>query len=406
MQRESARPGVARRPESGQFRRAMRLLALFPALLALIGACYLVAAAWLVARFARAGAQAGEGAATPPGITVLKPLHGAEAGLEASLVSTVEQAYAGPYQVLFGVRDAADPAAAVVRRIIAERPGRDLELVVDPSVRGTNYKIANLENMASRAKHPILVIADSDISVGPTWAEEVTRPLEDQAVGLVTCLYRGRPAWGLYPMLGAMFVNYAFLPSAILGEKLDPGRGCFGATMALRRATLDAVGGLAPFRDLLADDYALGEAVRRTGSRVVLSRTLVDTAVTEPTVGELWRHELRWQRTIRLLSPKGFAGSIVTHPLALSLLAALLSLFALPYLVLFLLILALRVATARAIDRAIWLAPAPLWAWPIRDSLSFAVFVASFCGRKIAWRGRAFRLARDGRLVADGDHST
>jgi ceramide glucosyltransferase len=377
----------------------MRDLALLFALAALAGCLYLVAAAVLVARFRRPPAPV---PSELPPVSVLKPLAGAEPGLEEALITACEQDFPR-HQVVFGVREAADPAAAVARRIIAARPEAELDLVVDGSVRGTNLKVSNLENMARAARHPVLVIADSDISVGRTWLREVTAPLEDPAIGLVTCLYRGRPAPGLWAELGAMFVNVGFLPSAVLGERIRPGHACFGATMALRRDVLEAVGGLAPLRDQLADDYALGDAVRRSGRRIVVSPHLVDTAVTEPSLKALWRHELRWSRTIRLLAPLGYAGSVVTHPVALAFLAAAFAGFAWPFLALLAAAFAVRVGTVRWIERSLGLPPAPAWLLPARDFLSFAVFVASFCGRKIAWRGRAYLLAPDGRLIADGD---
>jgi ceramide glucosyltransferase len=376
--------------------------ALLLGLLALVGCAYLIAAAALVGRFARHRATPEP---APFGVTVLKPLHGADAGLYENLVSTCEQDFP-VFQVVFGVRDADDAAVAIVRRLLGERPGREFDLVVDPAVRGTNYKVSNLENMLAAARYPVLVIADSDMRVAPSYLAAVTAPLADGAVGLVTCLYRGIPAGGIWSQLGALFVNHGFLPSAVLGESLRPGDGCFGATMALRRGVLDEIGGLAPLRDQLADDYALGAMVRRSGRRVVLSPHLVDTIVAEPSLGALFRHELRWQRTIRLLAPWGFAGSIVTHATALAVLAALASGLAWPFVALVAVTFAVRVATVRFVDRALGTRPAPAWLLALRDMLSFTVFVASFCGHKIAWRGRAFTLARDGRLIPDGDPRT
>jgi ceramide glucosyltransferase len=200
-----------------------------------------------------------------------------------------------------------------------------------------------------------------------------------------------------------MFVNHGFLPSALVGEVIRPGNACFGATMALRRDTYDAIGGFVSLRDQLADDYALGAAVRRIGQRVVVSNQLVDTIMAEPDLGALLRHELRWARTIRLLAPVGFAASILTHPVALALAAALLDGLSLRMLGILAFVLACRLATVRLLDRALGLAPTELWLVPFRDLLSFGVFVASFLGNQVAWRNRTFRIAADGRLVMDGD---
>ena len=369
----------------------------------LAGSVYLGAAALAVRRFLRRPA-AGAAARPAPGapVTVLKPLHGAEPGLYENLRSFCEQRGA-PCQILFGLREADDPAVAVVKRLIGEFPGRDLALVIDPRVSGSNFKVGNLENMLAHASHDVLVIADSDMRVGPDYLAAVTAPLADPAVGLVTCLYRGVPAGGRAARLGAMFVSHGFLPSALLAEWLQPGRACFGATMALRRSTLEALGGFAPLRDRLADDNALGAAVRGLGLGIAVAPLLVDTIVAEADLPALLRHELRWARTIRLIAPLGYAASVVTHPVALGALAVLCAGASASSLAVFAVALAGRLAMVRAIDRACALPRQPLALVPLRDLLSFVVFVASFCGSHVAWRDRRFRIAADGRLVADGE---
>jgi ceramide glucosyltransferase len=334
--------------------------------------------------------------------TILKPLHGADVELYRNLRSFCEQDYPA-YQVVFGVRDAEDAAIPIVQRLIADLPEQDLALIVDSRVAGTNFKISNLENMLGAAKHDVFVIADSDMHVAADYLAAVTAPLAEPGIGLVTCLYRGRPVGGLWSQLGAMFVNHGFLPSALVGERTRPGDACFGATMALRRDTYDAIGGFAKLRDQLADDYALGAAVRRLGRTIVLSPLLVDTTVAEPGLRAMFRHELRWARTIRLLAPAGYAASVVTHPVALAACGAVLGLFSPPMLAILAAALLCRAVQVRVIDRALRLPATPLWLVPLRDLLSFAVFVASFLGNKVAWRDRTFRIAADGRLVINGD---
>jgi ceramide glucosyltransferase len=369
------------------------------AALSIAGAVFLLAAAIAVRRFVeRPGGTVSVGVP----VTILKPLHGEDARLYENLRSFCEQRYSA-YQIVFGVRDSGDRAIPVVQRLIAEFPGKDLALVVDPTVVGSNFKVSNLENMMVLAKYDVFVIADSDMHVSPEYLGAVTAPLNDPAVGLVTCLYRGRPVTGLWSRLGAMFVNHGFLPAALVGEAMQPGTACFGATMALRRDTYAAIGGFTSLRDQLADDYALGAAVRRIGQKIVLSHHLVDTVVAEPGLGALLRHELRWARTIRLVAPVGFAASVLTHPVALALVAALVGGLSLPLVAVLALVLAFRLATVRLLDRALGLAPTALWLVPLRDLLSFGVFVASFLGNQVAWRNRNFRIAADGRLVTDGD---
>jgi ceramide glucosyltransferase len=231
----------------------------------------------------------------------------------------------------------------------------------------------------------------------------VTAPLTDPGLGLVTCLYRGLPAGGFWSRLACLHINHGFLPQALLAEALGAGAGCFGATLALRRDTLDAIGGLAAVADALADDHALGAAVRRIGRKVVLSPYIVDNIIAEPNFRALFRHELRWARTIRSLAPVGFIASVVTQPAVLALAAVALGV--LPILAPAVLAVSIvsRVAMVRLVDRALGLAPTPLWLVGVRDLLSFAVFVASFFTRTVAWRDHTFRVGPKGRLILDGD---
>lgn len=335
-------------------------------------------------------------------VTLLKPLKGADAELYGNLRSFCVQDYPR-FQIVFGVADADDPAAAVVRRLIAEFPQRDLTLVVDGGARAPNRKVANLMNMLPAARYPYLVISDSDMCVAPDYLAAVTPLLAAADVGLVTCLYRGVPAAsGLWSRLACLYVNHGFLPEAAVGEVLHAGDGAFGATLALSRATLDAIGGLAAIADRLADDHALGVAVRRIGRSVVLGPVIVDNVMFEPTLTTLFRHELRWARTVRLVAPAGYAGSVITHPLALAVLAALLhpvvwSIYGV------IAAFVVRIATVWLGDRALGLRPTPIYLVPLRDGLSFAVFIASFFARSVAWRDRRYRIARGGRLTPDGD---
>jgi ceramide glucosyltransferase len=364
-----------------------------------IGCVYLGYASLAVRRFAaRPHPRVG---GTPP-VTVLKPLCGEDPGLAENLRSFCRQDH-GDWQIVFGVQDRDDPAIGVVRRLMAEFPQADLTLVVERAGRAGNLKVANLLNMVPAARHELIVMADSDMRVGPGYLAEVIEPLSDPQVGLVTCLYRGLPVGGLWSRLACLHVDHGFLPQALVGEALGAGAGCFGATIAFRRTTLDAIGGFTAVADELADDHALGAAVRRLGVRVVLSPHVVDNIIVEPSLGALFRHELRWARTIRLITPAGYFGSILTQPVVLALFAVALG--ALPAAAPAGLALALlvRYGTMRLIDRALGLPGTPAWLVPVRDLLSFAVFAASFFTRTVAWRDRTFRIGRDGQLSLDGD---
>lgn len=365
---------------------------------AALGALYLLVAVFAVQRFAR---RAPAVPASRPPVTILKPLHGEDPGLYENLYSFCVQAYP-TVQVVFGVRDPLDPAVAVVQRLIAALPAADLALVVDPAVHGTNLKISNLINMMAAARHPILVIADSDMRVVPDYLDQIVGGLLAPGVGLVTCLYAGRPfVRNLCSMLGAGFINHGFLPAVLVGQLTRAWPGCFGATMALHRETLRQIGGFARFRSQLADDYGLGVAVVEAGFAVALSRYIVEDTLFEPDFAALLRHELRWARTIRSIAPLDYAGSVITYPVTFGLLSVLFSGLSWPAIAVLLAVLGLRLIVARMIDKAFALARQPLWLVPLRDALSFGLLIASFCGKTVKWRGQAFRLSSDGSLTSD-----
>ena len=361
---------------------------------------YALASVWAALRFARRRIAAA--AATPP-ISVLKPLHGAESGLAENLRSFIDQDYPA-VQMVLGVRNAADGAVRIAEELLIEaRPDGDIALVVDSRVNGSNLKIANLENMLPAARHDLLVIADSDMRVGRSYLAAIAAPLQDPVIGLVTCAYKGTSTGGMWSDLGAMHVNFGFLPGALLGEAIGWGGGCFGATLALRREVLARIGGLARLRHELADDHRLGSAVRELGLASVLSPYIVENRVSENSFSSLWRHELRWARTNRLMAPGGFAGSVVTHTMVIALLAAAAAEMS-PAGAIFLGVsCVLRWGAAIAVARLLDLSLRRFWLLPLRDVLSFAVFVASFCGRSVLWRGQLFTVDEGGRMTAEGD---
>jgi len=379
--------------------RAGPMTSLLLALVLLVVWAYILGSTAAALRFARRPIAA---SAERPAVSVLKPLHGVEPGLYDNLSSFLDQDYPG-MQVVFGVRHRADTALPVARALIRENPERDIALVIDPRASGTNLKVANLENMLPAARHEILVLADSDMRVDPRYLGAVTAPLQDSRTGLVTCLYKGVPHGGLWSQLGAMHINFGFLPSALLGSMLGVGGGCFGATIALRRTVLERIGGFARIRNELADDHRLGDAVRDHGFATVLSPYIVENHVTEPSFASLWQHELRWARTVRAMAPYGFAGSVVTHTVVLTALAVAASGLSELAWWFVLVSLLLRWLTAGIIARSLALPTGGLWLLPLRDVLSFVVFLGSFCGRSVLWRDQLFRVEPGGRMTVEGD---
>jgi ceramide glucosyltransferase len=369
---------------------------------AVVGCGYLVTAAILVGRFARDRASVRP--ALAPDVTVLKPLHGDEPGLFDNLTSFCAQNYPGRLQIVCGVQDADDAAIAVVERLREVHADCDIDLVIETKVHGLNRKVSNLVNMAPRIRHDVVVLADSDMRVNPDYLPRVIAALAEPGIGAVTCLYYGVGITGIWARLGALVINAQFLPSVVVGLALGLARPCFGSTLALRRATLAEIGGFKPFADCLADDYAMGEALRAHGCKISIPSFAVAHICTQTSLRELWRQQLRWARTIRSIDPAGYAGSIVSHAFPWALIAALVgagSTALLPAIGIAMVAIACRMALLWRVERAYALPPQAYWLVPACDLLSFAIFVFSFLSWEVSWKGRRFRMVAGGAWVAD-----
>lgn len=364
-------------------------------ILAGCGLLYIAAAIIFVRRFASRHVPR---AAAAPSITLLKPLHGGEPNLFENLSSFCAQAYPGPVQVVFGVQRTGDPAIQVVEALRARFPRLPIDVVVDGRMHGSNRKVSNLINMEEAIRNEVVVLADSDMIVQPDYLVRLVDALSVDRVGAVTCLYHGVPSGNVWSRVGALGIDTQFLPSVAVGIGLGLAQPCFGSTIALRRSTLDEIGGFRSVANDLADDYLIGQAVRGLGRDVAVTSFTVGHACPETSLSELIRQELRWVRTIRQIDPAGHAGSLVAHPLVFALAALLLA----PNLVTGALVcwaVALRVGLCLAVERAFGLKAHPYWLAPARDLLSFSVFVASFLSRAVNWRGHSYDVAPDGVLT-------
>jgi ceramide glucosyltransferase len=363
---------------------------------ALVGCAYLAVVGWLVLRY-RVGER--ERPPVPVPVSVIMPLCGNEPGLYERLLALCDQNYPGQYEIVCGTLEPDDPALEVVRRVIRERPHRMLHCHVDPSIHGHSRKISNLSNIAKHVRFDTLVMIDSDIEVGADYLSRVVSELQRPGVGAVTCLYHGVDHGRAWSRLAAMSTNIHFMPNVIGGLALGLAHPCFGPTIAMSRDMLHRIGGFAAFADQLFDDYAIGEAVRATGYTVTVSSFAVGHVYQDSSARELLDSQLRQACTIKGINPGGHLGSIITHPFALALIAAPLG----------------------GGESAVALAAAALacrvWLWwcmqqrfsarsndylliPLRDLMSFAVYVASFFVATVTWRGQRYRLS-DHTLIVD-----
>jgi ceramide glucosyltransferase len=362
--------------------------------LALVGAGY----ALIVARLVSSYRVPSVPDAPHRAVTILKPLHFDEPGLAEALATFLDQDYDAPVQIVFGVQDGADPAIATVLALQKKYPSADIELVIDTAMHGSNRKVSNLINMSARAKHDVLIVSDSDISVRRDWLKRVGDELSADGVGAVSCLYAGKPVGNLWSTMSAMGSSYEFLPNVVAALAFGFDNPCFGSTIALRRRTLEEIGGFLAFADQLADDYEMGRAVRALGLKVAIADFTVDHTSAERDLAQLYRHEVRWNRTTRVINPIGHTGSIITHAVPLGLLAAAVGEFSAVSLGILGTTVVSRLVLKWCIERKFATYAGPAWALPVRDVLSFFVFVASFFGEDVHWRGVRFAVSPSGAL--------
>jgi len=374
---------------------------LYPLLLLILAALvYQVLALVSLARLfsARPGPPLPE---PPPGVTVLKPVKGLEPDSRACLESFLTQDYPA-YEVLFGVADQGDAVLPLLDDLVRAHPQRPARVVVCTEVLGQNPKVSILRQLEPLARHDLLVVADGDVKVGEDFLQRVAAGLAEPGVGLVSCLYRAGPARTLGSALEALTISADFIPSVAVARQVEGIRFALGAALALPRQVLARLGGFAAIADHLADDYQLGWQVHRLGLRVDLLPYVVETVNPHMTLAAYFLHQLRWSRTYRVCRPGGYLAFGVTHGLVFALVLWLASGLAGWALELTGAVLALRAAVALASERLYLrgrLRPGAFLLLPVKDLLAFALWLLSFSGDTVTWRGRRFRLRRDGALM-------
>ncbi|MCW5965826.1 MAG: bacteriohopanetetrol glucosamine biosynthesis glycosyltransferase HpnI [Bryobacterales bacterium] len=329
-----------------------------------------------------------------PAISILKPLHGVDFALEEALRSFASQDYP-EFELLFAVQDAEDPALPVVRKVMEAYPARPSRLLIG-GLECANRKVGLVAAMEAAARHPVLLISDADIHVPPGYLRSVAAELEAPAVGLVTALYRARANSfpGRWEALG---ISTDFSPSALVGRMLGISEFALGSTMALPKDLLRSLGGSLALGDFIADDYHLGRMVRERGLRIGMLKEPVETSLSGESWAEIWRHQLRWARTIRASRPDGYVGLPVTSASLWALLLLLTAQW--PW---GLALLALRLGVGAWLARVVLLHPIPLpmlLLQPARDLWFFGVWCAGLFGRTVDWRGQQLVLNRAGRIV-------
>ncbi|HZU08396.1 MAG TPA: bacteriohopanetetrol glucosamine biosynthesis glycosyltransferase HpnI [Pseudacidobacterium sp.] len=369
-------------------------------ILALCGMGFYFVALWSARSFVRRKRVGAEGYCPP--VSILKPLKGFDRDMYAGFVSHCRQQYAGEYEVLFGVSGLEDPAVAAVQQLQAEFPEVAIRLVVTPEVLGTNGKVSNLAQMLPQARYGHVLINDSDIRVSPQYLAHVMALFQDPKVGMVTALYRGRSHGTVWSKMEALGISTDFAAGVLTARKIEGGiRFGLGSTLAMSRMALDAIGGLAPLAEYLADDYELGARIAAKGFHVELCDEVVETTVPAYGFRPFWEHQLRWARGMRDARKGGYAGVVFTFGLPWALLNVVASGADLFSIALLSLVFAARVMLALAVGVGVLRdleVLRDLWLLPLRDALALCVWAWSYAGNTVVWRGQEFGL-KNGKLT-------
>jgi ceramide glucosyltransferase len=373
-------------------------------LLAFAGCGYSLLVLWSGRAFVRATRQPPPDFHPP--VSILKPVKGLDPEMYESFASHCRQDYPGEYEIVFAAHSADDPAVEAIERLQREFPERNIRLVLCPETLGANGKVSSLVQALPHAKFDHIVISDSDILVSPRYLRRImagfvpSKP--EKRVGMVTALYRGKAYRTLPSRMEALGIATDFAPNVLTARLLEGGiHFGLGSTLAITREALDAIEGLLPLADYVADDYHLGARIAERGFEVVLSREVVETSVPPYAFAEFFAHQLRWARTVRDARPAGYFGTVFTYGLAWAILNVIASGLSLESLALLSIAVAARVSVALLIggellgDRRLL---QDLWLLPFRDLIALALWAWCYAGTTVQWRGRNFKV-KNGKML-------
>jgi ceramide glucosyltransferase len=354
-------------------------------------------------RFRRKSRVAAESSPLPPA-TMMKPLCGLEPRLEENLTSFFLQDYP-QFEILFGTRDASDPALEIVRRLCARHPHVPVKIVFSGEPDQPNAKVCTLREMFAQASHEYVVISDSDVGVEPDYLRRVVAPLLDESIGLVMCLYRGVPTGGFWAGLEAQGMSVEMAAGVIAASSIGEVDFALGPTMATRRSVVKSVGGIGVLAEYCADDYVLGNLVAKSGRKVVISDNVIDHYVVNRSFKASMLHQKRWMMSTRFSIPVGHASSVLSFAAPFGVLAAIagwgtghpqLGLALLGWTLINRIVMSVAVGWGVVRDRR---ALSYCWLYPLRDLMGFGFWLASYTGDIVDWRGEKYRLVTGGRMI-------
>jgi len=355
-----------------------------------------------------------------PSVTLFKPLHGSEVGLEANLRSFFDQDYlehAAPggaravsdgvsrIEVLFCARDESDEGLRIARRVAAEYPEITARFLTSGEPWAANAKVCSLVAMAKVATHDLWVISDSDVRVAPDYLRRIVQPMADAKVGCATCLYRGVVLkGGFWSQLEAVGMTIEMSSGICADSLIEPVRFALGPTMVTRRERVEEIGGFESMAEYCADDFVLGNWIAKKGHKVVLSGHAIDHMVLQGGFVDSMKHQVRWMKSTRFSRPKGHFGTSLTYGVPFGVMAwigaLLLGMPMLGWCALFGSVLARSlqawvVGTWVVGEKRIGTA---MILFPVRDFLGPLIWGLSYASNRILWRGEMYELVDGGRM--------
>ena len=343
-----------------------------------------------------------------PAISILKPLKGCDDTTAGSLQSWLNQNYSGQTQILFGVADANDPVCKIVQELLQKNPVRDAQLIICGEPLGANAKVSKLAQLEPHAIYDLILICDADVRVPPDFLANFVAPLRDEKAGLVNCFYRLANPSTTAMQWEAVAINADFWSQVLQSQTLKPLDFALGAAILVRRTALAEIGGFKSLAGCLADDYQLGNRIFKTGGRIALCPVVVECWDAPMNWRAVWKHQLRWARTIRVCQPLPYFFSILSNATfwpVLWLAASLVETQTLCAPLTAIAFLFLRIALAQNLQRRF--TPerelvSPFWLVPVKDLLQAALWLCAFAGNTVEWRGRKMKLRPDGTLEDGG----
>jgi ceramide glucosyltransferase len=371
---------------------ALRTWLLMPVVVSCV---YWIATSVMMARFFRDRPSGSSG--WLPTVSLIKPVCGIEKNLYENLSTACRQTYPH-YEVIFSVQDSNDPALPLLARIRDENSSVPVRIVVDGARAGPNGRLSNILNATGHATGQVLVYSDSDMHLESAYLNRIVAPLADPRIGVACTLYRAQGADNLFEALELLSLNTDFVPAMVFATETGAALACPGASQAIRRETLTHIGGLAPMAYTLVEDLELGRAVVAAGLKVAFAEHVAVTGVDLPRASDWWRHQVYWEQNTRVANPVGYFFTWLVRGIPFAGLYVLTG-GAAGWLVLAA-TLAVRLCTTvvtssllgdrEGIRRS--------WLLPLRDTAGLFVWVASFIGRKVHWRGRVFVLSGNGMI--------